>query len=89
MSRYLPAFALIAGCCALSTAASAQNMSYRLAQTPAENIAASQRYDYLLETNAGFRHYHMGKECRPIDDASLNADCLASFDRFEPWRGAQ
>jgi len=88
MSKYLPAFALIAGFCALSAAASAQNMSYRFAQTAAENVAASQRYDYLLETSASFRHYHMGKECRPINDASLNADCLASFDRFEPWRGA-
>jgi hypothetical protein len=88
MSKYLTAFALLAGVCALSTAASAQNMSYRFAQTPAENVAASRHYDHLLETNMSFRHYHMRKECGPIrGDVSLHGSCLSSFNQFEPWRG--
>jgi hypothetical protein len=88
MSKYLTAFALLAGVCALSTAASAQNMSYRFAQSPQENVAASQRYDYLLETNLSFRHYRMRKECGPIrGDVSLHGNCLASFDQYEPWNG--
>jgi hypothetical protein len=88
MSKYLTAFALLAGACALSTAASAQNMSYRISQNPAENVAKSQHYDYLLETNIGFRHSRMRKECGPIrGDMGLHGNCLASFDQFEPWRG--
>jgi len=88
MSKYLTAFALLAGVCALSTAASARSMSYSFAQTPEENVAASQRYDYLLETNLSFRHYRMRKECGPIrTDMALHGSCLASFDQFEPWRG--
>ena len=88
MSKYLTAFALLAGICALSTAASAQNMSYRIAQSPDENNALSQRYDYLLETNLSFRHHRMRKECGPIrGDVALHGSCLASFDQFEPWRG--
>jgi hypothetical protein len=88
MSRYLTAFALLAGVCALSTAASAQNMSYRVAQSPAANIAASERYDHLLETNLSFRHYRMHKECGPIrGDMPLHGSCLASFDQYEPWGG--
>jgi len=90
MSQYLTAFALLAGVFALSTAAAAQNMSYRFAQNPAANVAASQRYDQLLETNLSFRHDHMRKECGPIrGDVSLHGSCLTSFDQFEPWQGAR
>ena len=88
MSTYLTTFVLAAAVCALATAASAQNMSYRIAQSPAANNAASARYDYLLETNLTFRHYRMRKECGPIrDDMALHGSCLASFDQYEPWRG--
>lgn len=90
MSKYLAAFALLTGVFALSTAASAQYMSYRFAQSPAANVAASRHYDHLLETNLSFRHFRMRKECGPIrGDGSLHGDCLASFDRFEPWRGVR
>jgi hypothetical protein len=90
MSKYLTAFALLAGVCALSTAASAQNMSYRIGQSPEANVAASRHYDYLLETNLSFRHYRMRKECGPIrGDMGLHGDCLASFDQYEPWQGAR
>lgn len=73
--------------CGLATAASAQNMSYRLGQSPEENNILSQRYDNLLETNWPFRQFRMRKECRPIDDGALHQDCIASFDIYEPWQG--
>jgi len=89
MSNFARSLLLAASLCALATAASAQNMSYRFSQSPAENNVLSARYDNLLETNLSFRHFHMRKECRPIGDAALNADCLASFDTYEPWRGGE
>jgi hypothetical protein len=54
-------------------------------ETPEQNVIKSAQYDRLLETNMGFRHYRMGKECNPIDFvAPLKTDCLASFDQYEP-----
>ena len=89
MSTYARSLLLAASICTVAAAASAQNMSYRFSQSPQENNILSARYDYLLETNLAFRHHHMRRECRPINDASLNADCLSSFDTFEPWQGAR
>jgi hypothetical protein len=48
------------------------------------NNMASARYDRLLQTSPGFRHARMRKECGPINDPQLHAQCLASFDQFEP-----
>ncbi|HEX5319973.1 MAG TPA: hypothetical protein VFW46_12500 [Stellaceae bacterium] len=89
MSKPSRLFVLAAALCALATAASAQNMSYRVRQSPEENNILSARYDHLLQTNLAFRHYRMRKECRPINDPALNADCLSSFDTYEPWRGGE
>jgi hypothetical protein len=58
--------------------------------SPEGNIYLSRVYDHLLQTHWGFRHYRMRKECRPIRIPELRADCLASFDQYEPfvgWRG--
>lgn len=48
------------------------------------NVIASARYDRLLETSPGFRHARMRRECRPITDPQLHAQCLASFQQYEP-----
>lgn len=48
------------------------------------NNMASARYDRLLQTNPGFRHARMRKECGPINDRQLHAQCMASFGQFEP-----
>jgi hypothetical protein len=53
-------------------------------ETPAQNVRKSQSYDYLLSTNAGFRTYRMRKECGPIRDAELRANCIGSFGVYEP-----
>jgi hypothetical protein len=43
------------------------------------NVRDSQRYEALVQTNSGFRANRMQKECGPIDDPQMRADCLASF----------
>jgi hypothetical protein len=44
-----------------------------------QNVIDSERYDRLLQTSRGFREARMRKECGPITDPQLHADCLASF----------
>jgi hypothetical protein len=55
-------------------------------ETPAQNVWKSQRYDYLVSTNSGFRAYRVKKECGPIKDPALRNDCVASFSAYEPAR---
>ena len=52
------------------------------------NVIQSRHYDRLLETNRGFRHARMRKECGPIGDPQLRADCFASFGQDEPFVGS-
>ena len=67
-----------------SLPAMAQPMRYTY-ETPEQNNIKSARYDTLLETNMGFRHYRIRKECNPIDFVqALQQDCVASFDQYEP-----
>jgi hypothetical protein len=62
----------------------AQSMRYTY-ETPEQNNYLSAQYDQLLETNMGFRHYRMRKECNPIGFVqALRQDCFASFDQYEP-----
>jgi hypothetical protein len=44
-----------------------------------QNVIESQRYDQLLQTSPAFRQARMQKECGPITDPQLHADCVASF----------
>ena len=53
-------------------------------ETPAQNVRKSQQYDHLVSTNSSFRASRMRKECGPIRDAELRADCLGSFSAYEP-----
>jgi hypothetical protein len=54
-----------------------------------QNVIESERYDRLLQTSPAFRTARMQKECGPITDQQLHADCLASFDQAPtmPARG--
>jgi hypothetical protein len=52
------------------------------------NNMQSARYDRLLQTNPGFRHARMRKECGPIGDPQLRSQCLSSFGQFEPMVGS-
>ena len=53
-----------------------------------QNVIESQRYDRLVETSPAFRHARVQKECGPITDPQLHADCLASFNQYEPYAGS-
>jgi hypothetical protein len=53
-----------------------------------QNVVESQRYDRLLQTSPAFRQARMRKECGPITDAQLRADCLASFNQDEAQVGS-
>jgi hypothetical protein len=53
-----------------------------------QNVIQSQRYDRTLETNNGYRHARMRKECGPITDPELRQSCLASFSLDEPAKGS-
>jgi hypothetical protein len=87
MSRYARSLGAVATIALLaSLPAMAQPMRYSYSnETPEQNIYRSARYDNLLETNMGFRHYRMHKECNPIDfTQNLRQGCFASFDQYEP-----
>jgi hypothetical protein len=45
---------------------------------PQRNLMEAQQYDRLLETNPAFRMARIRKECGPITDPQLRADCIAS-----------
>ena len=53
-------------------------------RAPAQKVRKSQQYDYLGATNGSFRANRMRKECGPIRDAELRANCLGSFSAYEP-----
>ena len=43
------------------------------------NNSASVQYERLLQANPGFRQARMQRECGPITDPQLRAQCMASF----------
>jgi hypothetical protein len=48
------------------------------------NVAESERYDRLVETNRAFRQARERKECGPITDPQLHQQCVDSFAQYEP-----
>jgi hypothetical protein len=52
------------------------------------DVIESHRYDRLLETNRAFRIARMRKECSPVTDPTLHAQCIASFGQDEPYAGS-
>ncbi len=44
-----------------------------------QNVRDSDRYEALVHTNPGFRAARERKECGPINDARMHADCIAGF----------
>lgn len=92
MVRYsvlLAAAAFIGVTLAPPPASAAKYMKYRWSpsrswESPERNNYLSARYDYLLQTNRRFRAYRIWKECHTITIPPLRADCIASFDQYEP-----
>ena len=50
-------------------------------RSAARNMRDSQNYESAVHANANFRAAREQKECGPIDDAKMRADCLATFDK--------
>jgi hypothetical protein len=48
------------------------------------NVAESAHYDRLLETNPALRDARIRRECGPVTDPTLRANCEASFRQYEP-----
>jgi hypothetical protein len=44
-----------------------------------QNVRDSARYEAAVRSNSGFRANRVQKECGPINDRRLHADCVASF----------
>jgi hypothetical protein len=53
-----------------------------------QNVIESQHYDRLLQTSPGFRAARIRKECGPITDPEMHANCVASFQQDEPAVGS-
>jgi hypothetical protein len=51
------------------------------AWSPTQNVRDSERYESVVRSNANFRAAREQKECGPIDDPRLHANCVASFGR--------
>jgi len=47
-------------------------------------VMESAQYERLLQTSGAFRRTRIRKECGPIGDPQLHAQCIASFDQTEP-----
>jgi len=44
-----------------------------------QNVRDSARYEAVVHANGSFRANRVGKECGPINDPQLHANCVASF----------
>ena len=44
------------------------------------NVAESNQYERLLQSNSGFRSARVRKECGPISDPQLHQQCMDSFN---------
>jgi hypothetical protein len=51
------------------------------ARSATQNVRGSQNYESAVHANSNFRAAREQKECGPIDDAKMHADCLATFNR--------
>ncbi len=53
----------------------------RTGRSASENVRDSWRYESLVHANPNFRAVRERKECGPIGDPQMYAECVASFDR--------
>lgn len=49
-------------------------------ESPRQNMAHSQRYEWMLAHDQAFRHHRMVKECGPLaNDPDMFRACMSSF----------
>ena len=46
-----------------------------------QNVRDSERYEAVVHANGSFRANRINKECGPINDPQLHANCVASFGK--------
>jgi hypothetical protein len=46
-----------------------------------QNVRDSERYEAVVHSNRSFRASRVQKECGPINDPQLHANCVASFGK--------
>jgi hypothetical protein len=46
-----------------------------------QNVRDSERYEAVVHANGSFRANRISKECGPINDRQLHANCVASFGK--------
>jgi hypothetical protein len=46
-----------------------------------QNVRDSERYEAVVHANGSFRANRVQKECGPINDPQLHANCVASFGK--------
>jgi hypothetical protein len=46
-----------------------------------QNVRDSERYEAVVHANGSYRANRISKECGPINDPQLHANCVASFGR--------
>lgn len=46
-----------------------------------QNVRDSERYEAVVHSNGSFRANRISKECGPINDRQLHAECVASFGK--------
>jgi hypothetical protein len=51
------------------------------ARAAAQNVRDSQNYEGAVHANPNYRAVREQKECGPIDDAKMHAECLATFNK--------
>src|SRR5947208_6866929 len=102
MMKTVVSLAFAAACVALAPTANAQIVSNELVTNGPQasrgdfghwnarrNVIESRHYDRLLQINPGLRQARMRRECGPIGDPQLRADCLESFNQYEPMVGTR
>jgi len=72
-------FAVLLGGAVIATAGDALAQSSAV-ETPQQNVRASQQYQQLTCTNAGFRATRIAKECGPLQGSQFYDSCVASFN---------
>jgi hypothetical protein len=51
------------------------------ARSATQNVRDSHNYEAVVHANPNYRAVRQQKECGPIDDATMHADCLATFNK--------
>ncbi len=72
--------AVLTGLLLLGSGGAALAQSAAGAESPQQNVRASDQYQQLTCTNPGFRATRIAKECGPLQGSQFYDSCVASFN---------